>query len=170
MATPHVAGAAALYESVNPNAAPATVAAAITGNATPGVVGNPGTGSPNRLLFTNPAGAPTPTPTPTVTPTPTTTPACAPSFSGSLGQTGAWWNGPECTATSTYTHTGVLRGPANADFDLYLQKRNGSTWQDVARGLSYSANENVSYTGTAGVYRWRVYAYGGSGGFTLDIT
>ena len=64
MATPHVAGAAALYLSANPAAAPAAVASAITGNATPGVVGNPGTGSPNLLLFTNPTGAVTPTPDP----------------------------------------------------------------------------------------------------------
>jgi aqualysin 1 len=166
MATPHVAGAAALYLSANPTAAPAAVAAAITGNATAGVVGNPGTGSPNRLLFTNPSGAATPTPTPTVTPAP----ACAPSLTGSLSATGAWWNGPECAATTTYTHRGVLRGPAGADFDLYLQKRNGSTWQNVASGLSYSASEDVSYTGTAGAYRWRVYAYSGSGSFTLAVT
>jgi hypothetical protein len=52
MATPHVTGAAALYLQVNPNAKPADVAAAITGNATSGVVGDVGSGSPNRLLFT----------------------------------------------------------------------------------------------------------------------
>lgn len=51
-ATPHVAGAAALYLEVNPNATPDDVAAAITGSATSGVVGDAGSGSPNRLLFT----------------------------------------------------------------------------------------------------------------------
>jgi subtilisin family serine protease len=53
MATPHVAGVAALYLQSNPGASPATVAAAITGNATSGVISNVGTGTPNRLLFTN---------------------------------------------------------------------------------------------------------------------
>ena len=51
MATPHVAGVAALYLSQFGNQSAATVAAAIVSNATSGVVGSPGTGSPNRLLF-----------------------------------------------------------------------------------------------------------------------
>ena len=52
MSTPHVTGAAALYLQLNPNATPNDVAAAITGNATSGVVGDAGSGSPDRLLFT----------------------------------------------------------------------------------------------------------------------
>jgi subtilisin family serine protease len=52
MATPHVSGAAALYLQRQPGASPAQVAAAITRSATAGVIKNPGTGSPNRLLFT----------------------------------------------------------------------------------------------------------------------
>ena len=50
MATPHVAGAAALYLAANASATPAQVSAAIVGGATTGVVGSPGSGSPNRLL------------------------------------------------------------------------------------------------------------------------
>ena len=53
MATPHVAGVAALYLQGNSTASPATVASALLGNATPGVVGNAGRNSPNRLLFSN---------------------------------------------------------------------------------------------------------------------
>ena len=52
MATPHVSGAAALYLQRQPGASPAQVAAAIMRTATAGVIKNPGTGSPNRLLFT----------------------------------------------------------------------------------------------------------------------
>ncbi|MEU5722341.1 S8 family peptidase [Micromonospora sp. NPDC047738] len=52
MATPHVAGAAALYLANNPSASPATVASAINSNATTGVVSSPGSGTPNRLLYT----------------------------------------------------------------------------------------------------------------------
>ncbi|MEV6668099.1 S8 family peptidase [Streptomyces nigra] len=51
MATPHVAGAAALYLADNPTATPAQVASALTAAATSGVVTSPGTGSPNRLLY-----------------------------------------------------------------------------------------------------------------------
>ena len=52
MATPHVAGASALYLSGNTSASPATVASALTTNATSGVVKSAGSGSPNRLLYT----------------------------------------------------------------------------------------------------------------------
>lgn len=53
MATPHVAGVAALYLQGNASATPATVASALINNTTPNVVASRGTGSPNRLLFTN---------------------------------------------------------------------------------------------------------------------
>jgi subtilisin family serine protease len=55
MASPHVAGAAARYLQSNPGASPATVASYLTTNATTGVVTSPGTGSPNRLLYVDPA-------------------------------------------------------------------------------------------------------------------
>jgi subtilisin family serine protease len=51
MATPHVAGALALYLQTNPGASPATATQALINNSTPNKVTNPGTGSPNRLLF-----------------------------------------------------------------------------------------------------------------------
>jgi subtilisin family serine protease len=51
MASPHVAGAAALYLSVNTAATPADVFSALTANATPGVVVGASPGSPNLLLF-----------------------------------------------------------------------------------------------------------------------
>ncbi|MFF5935668.1 S8 family peptidase [Streptomyces sp. NPDC012508] len=50
MATPHTAGAAALYLSANPTATPAQVSTALVNNATDGKVGNPLSGSPNKLL------------------------------------------------------------------------------------------------------------------------
>ena len=52
MASPHVAGVAALYLQGNPGAAPATVTGALTAGASTGKVTSPGSGSPNRLLFT----------------------------------------------------------------------------------------------------------------------
>src|SRR5918993_233956 len=51
MASPHVAGAAALYKQAVPSASPSTIRNAIVNNATTGVVTNAGTGSPNRLLY-----------------------------------------------------------------------------------------------------------------------
>jgi subtilisin family serine protease len=54
MATPHVAGAAALILGATPGATPAQVWSTMLANATPNKVTNPGTGSPNRLLFEPP--------------------------------------------------------------------------------------------------------------------
>jgi subtilisin family serine protease len=51
MATPHVAGAAALVLGQNPAFTPQQVRDSLVNNATLNVVTNPGTGSPNRLLF-----------------------------------------------------------------------------------------------------------------------
>jgi subtilisin family serine protease len=50
MATPHVAGAAAVYLAGHTSSTPAQVASALTSGATTGVVTSPGSGSPNRLL------------------------------------------------------------------------------------------------------------------------
>ncbi|MEU3739356.1 S8 family peptidase [Streptomyces sp. NPDC032198] len=50
MATPHVAGAAAVYLAGHSSATPAQVASALVNGATTGKVTSPGTGSPNRLL------------------------------------------------------------------------------------------------------------------------
>jgi subtilisin family serine protease len=51
MASPHVAGVAALYLATNPSATPSQVTTAVLNNATPNKVTSPGTGSPNRLLY-----------------------------------------------------------------------------------------------------------------------
>jgi len=51
MATPHVTGAAAQVLSAHPTFTPAQVRNELVANATTGVVGSPGSGSPNRLLF-----------------------------------------------------------------------------------------------------------------------
>ena len=64
MATPHVTGVAALFLETNPTASPATVTAAIVNNATLNKVTGAGTGSPNRLLFSQLGGAPPPPPPP----------------------------------------------------------------------------------------------------------
>jgi subtilisin family serine protease len=64
MATPHVAGAIALYLAGNPTATPSQVNSAITGAATPNKITNPGTGSPNLLLYTGSGGTPPPPPPP----------------------------------------------------------------------------------------------------------
>lgn len=58
MAAPHVAGGAALLLGASPGLTPAQVATTMFTNATPSKITNPGSGSPNRLLFVNTGGTP----------------------------------------------------------------------------------------------------------------
>ena len=59
MASPHTAGAAALYLQGNPGALPATVRSALAGQLTTGVVTN-SLSTANHLLYVGPATAPNP--------------------------------------------------------------------------------------------------------------
>ncbi len=58
MASPHVAGALALYLQANPTASPATATNALVSNATLNKVTSAGSGSPNRLLYSIFGGSP----------------------------------------------------------------------------------------------------------------
>ncbi|MEO8561459.1 MAG: S8 family serine peptidase [bacterium] len=62
---PHVAGAAALYLQLHPTDTPAQVQAALTSNATIGVLSIVPAGSPNKLLYTGFMTGSTPPPPPT---------------------------------------------------------------------------------------------------------
>ncbi|HWS90724.1 MAG TPA: S8 family peptidase [Pyrinomonadaceae bacterium] len=163
MATPHVAGVAALYLQNNPGASNQTVRDAIVNTATTNVLTNIGTGSPNRLLYsllTTGGGGGVPA-------------ACTGGtlYTGSLGFTGDYDyhpNGSYYYSAASGTHKGCLVGPTSgADFDLYLQKWNGSAWVIVARGETATSNETISYTGTSGYYRFQVYSYSGSGSYNF---
>ncbi|HEU4883942.1 MAG TPA: S8 family peptidase [Longimicrobium sp.] len=160
MASPHVAGVAALYLQGNTTATPATVANAIITTSTANKVTNPGTGSPNRLVYSLLSGT-TPPPGNSFT------------YTGSLSGTGAAAiqpNGTYYQSTVSGSHTGALTGPSGTDFDLYLFKWNGSSWSQVAASESASSVENINYSGTAGYYYWRIYSYSGSGSYTLVTT
>lgn len=62
MASPHVAGAAALILGENPSHTPQQVRDTLVDNATSGLVGIPGSGSPNKLLFIDDGTPPSPPP------------------------------------------------------------------------------------------------------------
>ena len=163
MATPHVAGVAALYLQNNQFASPATVRDQIVNTSTTNHLTGIGTGSPNRLLYSlltigGGGGAPA---------------ACAGGtlYTGSLSFTADadyHPNGSYYFSSVSGTHKGCLVGPTSgADFDLYLQKWNGSTWIIVASSESATSNETISYFGTSGYYRWQIYSYSGSGSYNF---
>jgi streptogrisin C len=107
------------------------------------------------------------------TPSPTPTGGTCTGYSGSLSGTGASQyqpNGSYYYSSASGTHRGCLDGPSGVDFDLYLQKWNGSSWSNVASATSSAPDEQISYSGTAGYYRYRVYSYSGSGSYTMSIS
>jgi subtilisin family serine protease len=103
MASPHVAGAAALYLQNHPSDTPAQVLAAMLAAATSGKLTSIGTGSPNKLLniafAAGPIASPTVTNTPTATNTPTVTNTPTATFTPTNTKT------PTNTATATFTKT-----------------------------------------------------------------
>lgn len=141
MATPHVVGAAAVYLGANPTATPAQVSTALTTAATPNVVTNPGTGSPNRLLYVGGG---------------TTTPPTGPKFEN----TGDYAIADNATVESPLTVSGVtgnapaaLQVPVNivhtyiGDLQVQLIAPDGSAYTLKAFGTGGSAdNINTTYT------------------------
>ncbi|MBQ0760163.1 MAG: S8 family serine peptidase [Zhongshania sp.] len=247
MASPHVAGVAAVILGQQPSASPAAVFAQIVGEGVAGKLSSIGTGSPNLLLQVSAAGNGTPTDFP---PSASFTYSCADlscTFNGASssddnGINSYQWNFgdggsasgvapshdfsaagnytvaltvsdtanqqntgvqsvvvslpgsgpcPECAQTSgTLSGTnaqayspsssgfssgggqfrGFLEGPANADFDLYLERLGGfifQSWSVVAAGETNSSDEAVTYNGNAGTYRWRVKSFNGGGDYIL---
>ncbi|GII53374.1 hypothetical protein Pth03_17630 [Planotetraspora thailandica] len=93
-------------------------------------------------------------------------------YTGSLSSGGAAVqpNNSYYQSTVSGTHRGCLDGPTGVDFDLYLQKYNGSAWVDVASSTSSGPDEALTYSGTSGYYRYVVDAYSGSGSYSLGVT
>ncbi len=143
MASPHVAGAAALYLSVQPNASPAQVVEGLINNASPNKLGSIGAGSPNLLLYTgflnSAPPAPTFTATATATNTPLPTPTYTPTNTPQPGPTATATNtprpGPTTTPTTTPTPTATVSPPAcasrlvNGNFD-----QGRTTWAESSTG------------------------------------
>lgn len=92
-------------------------------------------------------------------------------YPGSLSFTGDYDYQPNGTyyySSSLGFHKGCLVGPSSgADFDLYLQKWNGSAWVIVARSESETSNETISSFNGPGYYRWQIYSYSGLGSYNF---
>jgi serine protease len=278
MASPHVAGVAALYLASHPSAAPQDVAGAILAGAVPGKISNVGSGSPNLLLSSLFGAAPADPVLPEPLPEPVADdlqngvtisglesakdgerffkiaiPAGASNLrieiSGGSGDADLYVRAGNQPSISTYDcrpylggssetcvvaapavgvyhvmiraysaysglvvkasysspvaqpvapcsgcqkYSGVLNakgdfqykpsdeyqaaagvqqfflsGPPSADFDLYLYKKSGTSWAQVASAVRSSSSEQINYSGSAGTYRLKVISYRGTGAFEL---
>ncbi|WP_083929647.1 M64 family metallopeptidase [Catelliglobosispora koreensis] len=73
-------------------------------------------------------------------------------------------------STASGTHRACLDGPTGANFNLHLQKWNGSSWATVASATSTGPDETLTYAGTSGYYIYQLQAVSGSGAYTFGYT
>jgi hypothetical protein len=145
-----VAGAAALYLQTNPTATPAQVAQALLAQTTAGRVGDAGTGSPNRLLFTVfPAGAAADVTPPSVQ---LTLPASHATVSGSVSfAANASDNSGIVTAVEFFVD-GTRRGTdSSAPFAISWDTRTVSDGLHILTAKAYDASNNVGGSGQLAV-------------------
>ncbi|MCC8243640.1 S8 family peptidase [Saccharothrix luteola] len=146
MASPHVAGAAALYLADNPTATPPTVNAAIVAAATSDKITSPGTGSANKLLFT---GTATPG-GPAVTNPGNQSTVVGTAVSLQLSASGG-------TAPYTFTATGLPAGLSISSSGLIT----GTPTATGTSSVTVTATDSASRTGST-TFSWTVTSTGGS--------
>jgi subtilisin family serine protease len=152
MASPHVAGIAALYLQLYPSAAPANVAGAIINAATPSAITDSGTGSPNRLAFMG-----------SFTAAPVSTPSSPAAVTATAGNATVRlaWSAPVSNGGANITDYLVQYAPSNST----------TTWTTFNDGVSTTLNATVSGLANGTAYSFRVAAINaiGTGAFTSPI-
>lgn len=152
MATPHVAGVAALYLGADPSASPGTIAARITADATAGVVVDPA-GSPNLLLFTGTVPPPSTTTTATTTTT-TTAPLARPgaptivSAVGGSQSVALGWSPP--TTGGATTGYRVYRGTKSNRLTLVATLGTQTSWTNTGLDSARTYYYQITATNAAG--------------------
>ncbi len=112
MAAPHVAGLVALMLTTRLDATPADIDANVKGSATANLVGNAGTGSPNRLMFADWANSyqPSAPPPPLV--------ASVASLSGRAAKSGKNWKATVTVAVRDAAGVAVAGAVATGNFSV----------------------------------------------------
>ena len=146
MASPHVAGAAALVLSPNPTWTPQQVRDYLVNNATPNVITNVGTGTPNRLLYVVNGSTPPPTNDFSVAVSPTAG-STAPGGSVTATVATATTNG---SAQSVSLAASGLPSGATASFSPATVTSGGSSTLTISTSASTPAGTySVTVTGSA---------------------
>ncbi|WP_341718310.1 S8 family serine peptidase [Micromonospora sp. FIMYZ51] len=146
MASPHVAGAAALVLSANPSWTPLQVRNYLVDNATPNVISNVGTGTPNRLLYVVNGDTPPPTNDFSVSVSPTAG-STAPGGSVTATVATATTNG---SAQSVSLSASGLPSGATASFSPATVTSGGSSTLTISTsGSTPAGTYPVTVTGSA---------------------
>jgi subtilisin family serine protease len=152
MASPHVAGAAALYLETNRTATPAAVSNVLVSNGTTNTLQYVYFGTPNVLLYTEFADSG----------------SCEGTLlQGAIAKTGelAYQSSVDGFSGGNGLYSGILSTPAGTQFGLALERKRGMKWTQVAG--TTTPNTKVFYNGNSGVYRWRVTGLSGTGNYGL---
>jgi serine protease len=147
MASPHVAGAAALLLGANGGLSPTQVRNALVASATPNLVTSAEVGSPNVLLFVD-SGSGSTTPTTTIAPTTTTTTA-APTTTNAPTTTSAAPTTTVPVETTTIAPSpvpGAFSKSAPANGSTNVSRRPTLTWTASANATSYQVCISTSQT------------------------
>ncbi|WP_027644718.1 S8 family peptidase [Salinispora oceanensis] len=146
MASPHVAGAAALVLSANPSYSPQQIRDALVDNATDGAIGSPGSGSPNKLLYVGDGGTTPPPPPPTGCSGTNDTNVSIPD-AGSAVTSSIAIAGCDRDASSSSTVAVDIPHTWRGDLVIDLIAPDGSSYRLKTNDLSDSAdNVNETYT------------------------
>lgn len=172
MASPHVAGAAALIRDEFPSFTPTQVANELTARATSGVISNT-SGSPNLLLFTLGDGGPPPPPPPPpgedVVYSENFDNGSAPGWNKSSGSTDLWRVSSDCVSAASGSYKiAFSRSSPNCDYDV--GRAIGWARSPVVDLSGYSQAwvnfnhywQTESYAGNFDVMRVQVSSNGGS--------
>ena len=163
MASPHVAGVAALYLQTDPSASPATVNAAVTGNAISGRISNVN-GSPNLLVQSQFGGTPPPPPPPP----PSNILEKGVAVTGLSGATGNEVNYTmDVPAGATNLNFDISGGTGDADLYVRFGSAPTTTTYDCRPYLNGN-NENCNFANaSAGTYHVMLRAYSSYSGVSL---
>ncbi|WP_232293485.1 S8 family serine peptidase [Stigmatella aurantiaca] len=149
MASPHVAGAAALYMGGNPTATPEQVVGMLSNIATPDHVGNAGTDSPNLLLYMASLGngsGDTVAPTASVT-----APAHGSSASNTVSITAAASDNVGVIRVSFFVNGVLLGSDASAPYSFSWDTTRAGNGAYTVMAKAYDAGGNVGSSTTVTV-------------------
>jgi Subtilase family/Bacterial Ig domain len=150
MASPHVAGALALYLQTNPAASPATATAALLGNTTANKVTSPGSGSPNRLLYSVFGAAPPPGDTTPPT-TSITSPANGTTVSGTTTVSASAGDNVGVSRVELFVDGSVVGSDTSSPYAIAWNTATASNGGHSLQTRAYDAAGNVGSSAAVGV-------------------